>query len=121
MALFRRIMAITHPDAPTDAQVLEAAENEERRCPKCDATSGNDWSQCDGVCPVPGSPHYRPSIPAFSYALLPGNKATVTCACGWTDPLGPVRVSPFDPEEAFAAASAEHPRCWREPTWNVTP
>ena len=119
MALFRRVMAITHPDAPTDAQVLEAAENAERRCPKCDATSGNDWSQCNGVCPVPGSPHYRPSIPEFNYIRLPNNHAKVTCTCGWEDPLGAVPVSPFDPEEAFAAASAEHPHCWREPTWSV--
>lgn len=23
-------------------------------CPKCDAESGDDWSQCEGVCP-----HFR--------------------------------------------------------------
>lgn len=28
-------------------------------CPKCGATSGNDWSQCGGSCPIPFSPHYR--------------------------------------------------------------
>jgi len=28
-------------------------------CPKCDAESGNDWSQCEGSCPMPGSPHYK--------------------------------------------------------------
>lgn len=27
-------------------------------CPKCSATSGNDWSQCRGSCPMPMSPHY---------------------------------------------------------------
>lgn len=27
-------------------------------CSKCRATSGNDWSQCKGSCPMPGSPHH---------------------------------------------------------------
>jgi hypothetical protein len=27
-------------------------------CPKCGYTSGDDWSQCRGSCPMPGSPHY---------------------------------------------------------------
>lgn len=29
------------------------------RCPKCKATSGNDWTQCKGDCPMLGSPHYK--------------------------------------------------------------
>lgn len=34
-------------------------------CPKCHQTSGNSWSQCDGVCPMPMSPHYKtPEQPA---------------------------------------------------------
>jgi hypothetical protein len=117
MTLFKRVMAIAHPETPTDAQALQAAADEDKRCPKCGAGSGDDWSQCQGVCPVPWSPHYRPPIPEFSYIRLPNNHATVTCTCGWTDPLGPVPVSPFDPAEALVAASAEHPRCWREPAW----
>lgn len=27
-------------------------------CPKCHAESGDDWSQCQGSCPMVGSPHY---------------------------------------------------------------
>lgn len=27
-------------------------------CPKCGSTSGNDWSQCSGSCPMPMSPHF---------------------------------------------------------------
>lgn len=27
-------------------------------CPKCDAVSGDDWSQCGGACPMVGSPHF---------------------------------------------------------------
>lgn len=30
------------------------------KCPKCGAESGDDWSQCKGSCPMPGSPHYKP-------------------------------------------------------------
>lgn len=28
------------------------------KCPKCGAFSGDDWSQCQGSCPLPISPHY---------------------------------------------------------------
>ena len=49
--------------------------------------------------------------PVFTYERLPGGKATVTCACGWKDPLGPVARSPFDPLEALVAARAVHPCC----------
>lgn len=28
-------------------------------CPKCGATTGNDWSQCKGECPMPPSPYYK--------------------------------------------------------------
>ena len=27
-------------------------------CLKCGKTSGDDWSQCGGSCPVEGSPHW---------------------------------------------------------------
>lgn len=29
-------------------------------CSKCHAVSGDDWAQCGGSCPMPGSPHYNP-------------------------------------------------------------
>ena len=29
------------------------------QCPKCGAVSGDDWSQCNGSCPIPGSPHHK--------------------------------------------------------------
>lgn len=28
-------------------------------CPKCQKTSGDDWSQCDGVCPMSMSPYFQ--------------------------------------------------------------
>lgn len=28
------------------------------RCPKCGVGSGDDWSQCNGSCPIPISPYY---------------------------------------------------------------
>lgn len=30
-------------------------------CPKCGEVTGNDWTQCGGSCPMPGSPHYNSS------------------------------------------------------------
>ena len=30
-----------------------------RLCSKCGFSSGNDWSQCIGDCPMPMSPHYK--------------------------------------------------------------
>lgn len=33
-------------------------------CPKCHRTSGDDWRQCEGACPIPGSPHYKPELKA---------------------------------------------------------
>lgn len=32
-------------------------------CPKCEHLSGDDWSQCGGVCPMPVSPHFDPKHP----------------------------------------------------------
>lgn len=29
--------------------------------PKCGKLSGDDWKQCGGECPMPGSPHYTRS------------------------------------------------------------
>lgn len=29
-------------------------------CPKCKNTSGDDWTQCRGSCPMPMSPHFNP-------------------------------------------------------------
>ena len=27
-------------------------------CPKCNNSTGNDWSDCGEKCPMPASPHY---------------------------------------------------------------
>lgn len=31
-------------------------------CPKCGAESGDDWSRCEGSCPMPGSPHFKDDL-----------------------------------------------------------
>lgn len=31
-------------------------------CIKCGKSSGDDWSQCGGACPVEDSPHYKTPI-----------------------------------------------------------
>lgn len=53
----------------------------------------------------------EPRKSQLSYVRLPDGKSTVTCTCGWRDPLGPVPPSPFDPAEALHAAFAAHPCC----------
>ncbi len=55
----------------------------------------------------------------LSYITLLSGKVTVTCTCGWRDPLGPVTPSPFDPTEALVAAHGEHPVCTVQPK-NIT-
>lgn len=35
-------------------------------CPKCGQQSGDDWRQCGGSCPMPGSPHYAPGVARVS-------------------------------------------------------
>ncbi|RWN60250.1 hypothetical protein [Mesorhizobium sp.] len=37
-------------------------KEEHYACPKCGETSGNDWSQCNGVCPIARSPHFDPTM-----------------------------------------------------------
>lgn len=40
-------------------------------CPKCGAFSGDDWEQCKGSCPMPGSPHYKkPPNPLVQWLFL---------------------------------------------------
>lgn len=43
-------------------------------CPKCGATSGNDWTQCGGSCPMLGSPHYKAPV-LSNQAPAPGEPA----------------------------------------------
>jgi hypothetical protein len=41
-----------------------------RTCPKCQWRSGDDWRQCNGVCPVPGSPHHDELV-QYAFERLP--------------------------------------------------
>lgn len=34
-------------------------------CPKCGAFSGDDWTQCKGMCPMESSPHYNADLAAI--------------------------------------------------------
>lgn len=31
-------------------------------CPKCGFSSGDDWKQCKGSCPMPQSPYFNPPV-----------------------------------------------------------
>lgn len=50
------------PIADNGATVLDAVRAEADaiygECGRCAGRYGNDWSQCGGVCPVIGSPHF---------------------------------------------------------------
>lgn len=37
-------------------------EPADRQCIKCHAVSGDNWTQCNGPCPVEGSPYYDPEM-----------------------------------------------------------
>jgi hypothetical protein len=50
------------------------------KCPKCGATSGDDWAQCGGRCPMEQSPHYSASLDAglvMRTKRWPDNRANV--------------------------------------------
>lgn len=47
-----------------DAMTTATKDTEPSTCPKCGATSGDDWSQCLGSCPMPMSPHYVGAVDA---------------------------------------------------------
>lgn len=39
--------------------ITRLEEAADMQCPKCNARSGDDWEQCKGSCPMPGSPHFE--------------------------------------------------------------
>ena len=51
---------------------MTAPMPETMKCPKCSYRSGDDWEQCNGSCPIPGSPHYTAAL-ASSGDQLSGN------------------------------------------------
>jgi uncharacterized protein (UPF0264 family) len=47
------------------------------KCPKCKASSGDDWTQCGGVCPMPMSPYYKSNQEvAMKYTKIKDEKYT---------------------------------------------
>ena len=41
---------------------MTESKEEVTTCPKCGCESGDDWSSCKGVCPMPASPYYDPGL-----------------------------------------------------------
>jgi hypothetical protein len=41
------------------------------KCGKCNAISGDEWTQCAGVCPVPGSPWFVADHDEGGFSLPP--------------------------------------------------
>jgi len=57
--------------------------NNTKKCPKCGYTSGDSWSQCEGACPMQGSPNFNEET-AKQYGqsqmlteVLPNNGTTI--------------------------------------------
>jgi len=58
------------PDCPSLIAPSLRAKGAKITCPKCKWVSGDDWKQCEGKCPMPGSPHYDDLI-AHAFQLIP--------------------------------------------------
>jgi hypothetical protein len=43
---------------PRLSQAYERAREKSLICPKCNSESGDAWSQCEGLCPMPTSPEF---------------------------------------------------------------
>lgn len=68
------------------------------KCPKCGARSGDDWSQCKGVCPMPDSPHYS----TFSDPKWTDADNTHSMSQGWgLFNHNPPEIQRIDEEEIF--------------------
>lgn len=65
VALYAKVLIPPGPEEIPEMAVLYSIALEVapvlgmRACPKCNAVSGDDWSQCGGSCPRPDSPHYQ--------------------------------------------------------------
>jgi len=85
-------------------------------CPKCGAVSGDDWSQCGGSCPMPGSPHYagfehRPSRIVFLVVEgdsreLPGREVEDWACDGGDAEIEAEGLSPLE-DEVFGQLTQE--------------
>lgn len=64
-------------------------------CPRCGQTSGDDWSQCEGVCPVKMSPHYDPKAPLYPVSDWKYEVANNDTQLGYTEWLAQKMEIPF--------------------------
>jgi hypothetical protein len=80
-------------------------------CPKCGATSGDDWTQCNGECPMPCSPHYKPAKNLGTVPKSPLNPSFHAGRLIWINHAEPTKrrcaMTPYCPEELIR----------RRPTW----
>lgn len=65
------------------------------QCPKCNYTSGNDWSQCRGWCPMPQSPHFRDYLMNKNVRILKAAIESKSPVALDYDGKGTVGVLPF--------------------------
>lgn len=58
------------PDCPSLIAASLRARGARIICQKCKRVSGDDWQQCGGACPMPGSPHYD-DLTAYAFQIIP--------------------------------------------------
>ena len=58
------------PDCPSLIPAWKRAKGATKICPKCKCTSGDNWEQCNGACPIPSSPHYDEMV-EHAFQLIP--------------------------------------------------
>jgi hypothetical protein len=66
-------------------------------CPKCGAASGDDWRQCEGDCPMPGSPHYK----MYGAVEWTDQDNVISMTQGWALFNNPPEIQRLDEAEVF--------------------
>jgi phage anti-repressor protein len=99
------------PGWPTLEEFADVEPPASGPCPKCKAKSGNDWSQCDGACPMPMSPHYQPVPADRQFGGQANNRAIEAQKAGtapdpFVPPLEKVKSS-WPPPEMMAEMLAD--------------
>lgn len=71
---------MTRQDKPVEPPCKGLRHSKEQpgyyECLKCGSLSGDDWTQCEGVCPVEQSPHYDERC-GYAFEDIPTPEETV--------------------------------------------
>jgi hypothetical protein len=76
LALLRGMLSPTWQKPSAGKLERQIAELLKADCPKCGHSSGGDWSQCKGACPMPGSPHAKTLRQRLTALIVANTKLT---------------------------------------------